>query len=63
MERCPQAYLYVFVDDVSVRASTTEALLQTLIALHQVAHTMGFRFNKDEIEVYHRAKRLQFGAY
>ena len=63
MELCPQAYLYVFVDDVSVRASTTEALLRTLNALHQVAHTMGFRFNKDKIEVFHRAKGLQFGAY
>ena len=52
-EGCPEACLYVFVDDIAVRAPTTDALLQTLNTLHEVAHTMGLRFNKDKTEVYH----------
>ena len=46
----------MFVDDIAVRAPTTDALLHTLDALHEVAHTMGLRFNKDKTEVYHWAK-------
>ena len=53
-ERCPDACLYVFVDDIAVRTPTTGSLLHTLNTL--VAHTMGLRFNKDKTEVYHRAK-------
>ena len=45
-ERCPGAQPYVFVDDIAVRAPT----------LHDVAYTMGLRFNKDKTEVYHWAK-------
>ena len=45
-----------FVDDIAVRAPTTDALLQTLDTLHEVAHMMGLRFNKDKTEVYHWAK-------
>ena len=56
MERCPGARLYVFVDDIAVRAPTKEALLHTLDTLHDVAHTMGLRFNKDKTEVCHWAK-------
>ena len=55
-ERCLDACLYVFVDDIAVRAPTTDTLLHTLDALHEVAHTMGLRFNKDKTEVYHWAK-------
>ena len=55
-ERCPGAQLYVFVDDIAVRAPTKEALLHTLDTLHHVAYTMGLRFNKDKTEVYHWAK-------
>ena len=56
MERCPGARLYVFVDDIAVRAPTKEALLHTLDTLHDVAHTMGLHFNKDKSEVCHWAK-------
>ena len=56
MERCPGARLYVFVDDIAVRAPTKEALLHTLDTLHDVAHTMGLRFNKDKTEVCHWAE-------
>ena len=52
MERYPEAYLYIFIDDIAVRAPTIEALLQTLVAPHEVAHMMGLRFNKDKTEVY-----------
>ena len=55
-EQCPDACLYVFVDDIAVRAPTTDAPLHTLDALHKVVHTMGLRFNKDKTEVYHRTK-------
>ena len=55
-ERCPDAYLYVFVDDIAVRAPTRGSLLHTLDTLHEVAHTMGLHFNKDKAEVYHWAK-------
>ena len=48
-ERCPGAQLYVFVDDIAVRAPTKETL-------HDVAYTMWLRFNKDKTEVYHWAK-------
>ena len=56
MEQCPEACLYVFVDDIAVHALTTEALLRTLDTLQEVAHTMGLSFNKDKTEVYHWAK-------
>ena len=56
MERCPEACLYVFVDDIVVRAPMTEAHLQTLDTLHEVVHMMGLRFNKDKTKVYHWAK-------
>ena len=55
-ERRPEACLYVFVHDIAVRAPTTDALLQTLNTLHEVAHMMGLRYNKDKTEVYHWAK-------
>ena len=55
-ERCPGAHLYVFVDDIAVRAPTRESLLHTLDTLHDVVHTIGLHFNKDKTEVYHRAK-------
>ena len=55
-ERCPDACLYVFVHDIAIRAHTTDTLLHTVDALHEVAHTMGLRFNKDKTEVYHWAK-------
>ena len=55
-ERCPGAQLYVFVDDIAVRAPTKETLLHTLDTLHDVAHTMGLRFNKDKTEVFPWAK-------
>ena len=55
-ERCPDACLYVFVDDMAVRARTTGSLLHTLDTLHKVAHTMGLHFNKHKTEVYHWAK-------
>ena len=41
----------MFVDDIAVRAPTKEALLHTLDGLHDVAHTMGLRFNKDKTGV------------
>ena len=46
----------MFVDDIAVRAPTKESLLHTLDTLHEVAYTMGLRFNKDKTEVYHWAK-------
>ena len=55
-ERCLDACLDVFVDDIAIRAPTTDALLHTLDALHEVAHMMGLRFSKDKTEVYHWAK-------
>ena len=55
-EQCPEACLYVFVNDITVHAPTTDTLLQTLDTLHEVAHTMGLRFNKDKTKVYHWAK-------
>ena len=51
-ERCPDACLYVFVDDITVRTPTRGSLLHTLDTLHEVAHTMELRFNKDKAEVY-----------
>ena len=36
MERCPGARLYVFVDDITVRAPTRKALLHTLDTVHDV---------------------------
>ena len=54
--RCPGAQLYVFVDDIAVRAPTRATLLRMLDTLHNVAYTMGLRFNKDKTEVYHWAK-------
>ena len=56
IERCPGARLYVFVDDIAVRAPTKEALLRTLDTLHEVAYTTGLRFNKDKTEVCRWAK-------
>ena len=56
MEICLAACLYVFVDDTVVWAPTTEALLQTLDTLHEVAHTMGLRVNKHSTD-------LQFATY
>ena len=55
-ERCPGAHLYMFVDDIAVRAPTKKSLLHTLDTLHEVAYTMGLRFNKAKTEVYHCAK-------
>ena len=55
-ERCPDAWLHVFVDDIAVPAPMTHALLHTIHTLHEVAHTMGLHFDKDKTEVYHRAK-------
>ena len=55
-ERGPDACLYVFIDDIAVRAPTRGSLLHTLDTLHEVACTMGLRFNKDKTEVYHWAK-------
>ena len=55
-ERCRGARLYMFVDDIAVRAPTKEALLRTLDTLHEVAYTMGLRFNKDKTEVCDWAK-------
>ena len=52
-ERCPEAQLYVFVDDIAVRAPTKETLLHTLDTLDDVAYTMGLRYtavnNKGEM--------------
>ena len=45
-----------FCQQFGVRAPTTDALLQTLDTLHEVAHTMGLRFNQDKTQVYHWAK-------
>ena len=45
--------LYVFVDDIAVCAPTKETLLHTLDTLHDLAYTMGLRFNKDKTEVCH----------
>ena len=50
-ERCPDTRLYVFVDDIAVRAPTTGSLLHTLVTEHEVAHTMGLHFNKDKTKV------------
>ena len=55
-ERCPDGCLYVFVDDITVRAPRRGSLLHTLDTLHVVAHTTGLRFNKDKSKVYHWAK-------
>ena len=52
-ERCPEAHLYVFVDDIAVRARTRDSLLHTLDTLSEVVHTMWLRFNKDKTKVYH----------
>ena len=60
MERCHEACLYVFLDDIAVRAPTTEALLQMPDALQEVAHMVVDRFNKKKIEVYHWAKNYSF---
>ena len=46
----------MFVDDIAVRGATRESLLHTLDTLHEVAYTMGLRFNKDKTEVYHWCK-------
>ena len=51
------ACLYVFVDDIAVRAPTRDALLETLDTLHEGAHMMGMCFNKDKTEGYHWAKK------
>ena len=40
----------MFIDDIAVRAPTKDALLHTLDTLHDVAYTMGLRFNKDKTE-------------
>ena len=55
-EGCPGAHLYMFVDDIAVRAPTKETQLHTLDTLHKGAYTMGLRFNKDKRKVYHWAK-------
>ena len=47
-ERCPEDHLYVFVDDIAVRAPTTDSLLHSLDTLHEVGHTMGLRCNKEK---------------
>ena len=54
--RCPGAHLYVFVDDIAVRAPTRASLLHIPDTLHEVAYTMGLHFNEDKAEVYHWAK-------
>ena len=55
LSRHPDAQLYVFVDDIAVRATNQAALLNTLNHLHHVAYRMGLRFNADKTETYHWA--------
>ena len=55
-ERCPDAPLRVFVDNIAMRAPTRDTLLHTLDALHEVSHTTALRFNKDKTDSYHWAK-------
>ena len=55
----PQAHLYVFVDDIAVRAATKTFLTETLNHLHHVAQRMGLRFNADKTEIYHWARQYE----
>ena len=52
LDRQSDANLYVFVDDIAVRAPDTTTLLTTLDNLHHVAHRMGLCFNPDKTEIY-----------
>ena len=52
LDRQRDANLYVFVNDIAVRAPDTTTLLTTLDNLHHVAHRMGLRFNADKTEIY-----------
>ena len=62
MSRQPDAQVYVFVDDIAVRATKQAALLNTLNHLHHVAHRMGFRFNADKTETYQWARNYNRGT-
>ena len=44
LSRHPSAHLYVFVDDIAVRATNQAALLDTLNHRHHVAYRMGLHF-------------------
>ena len=50
--RLPKANLYVFVDDIAIRADDQGGLLDTLSRPKDVAHRMGLRFNVNKIKVY-----------
>ena len=52
LNRQPDANLYVFVDDIAVRAPDTTTLPTTLDDLNHVAHRMGLGFNADKTEIY-----------
>ena len=56
LSRHLDAQLYVFVDNIAVRAANHAALLDTLNHLHHVAYRMGLRFNADKTETYHWAR-------
>ena len=54
--------LYMFVDDIAVRATSQAALLDTLNHLHHVAYRMGLCFNADKTETYHWARYYNPGT-
>ena len=59
MSRKLAAQLYVFVDDIAVRAASQAALLDTLNHLHHVTYLMGVRFCGDKTETYHSARNYK----
>ena len=52
----PDTHLYVFVDDIPVRAADQATLLDTLNHLYHVSYCMGLCFNADKTETYHWAR-------
>ena len=55
----PEAHLYVFLDDIAVRAAPKTALTETLNQLHHVAYLMGLHFNADKTGLYHWSCRYR----
>ena len=55
----PQAHLYVFVDDIAVRAASKPALTETQSQLHNIACQMGLCFNTDKTELYRCSRQYQ----
>ena len=62
MLRQLDAQLYVFVDDIAIRATNQAALLDTLNHPHHVAYRMGLSLNADKTEGYHWARNYNPGT-